>query len=139
MMVTSLLIGFCSLFFMMGHGLLVFYKSKTDPTMSLRNLFFPWPTQGRLVAFLCLSLSVTSLFFVLYWPSDLHYPVLLKEWKILITLAICPMTIYVISLIRRIHKTSGGLSYIHTPATKAEWSLPLLLVPLLTILYFFFK
>jgi hypothetical protein len=133
-MVTSLLIGLCCLFFIMGHSTLLYFRGKESSSMPLKDLFFPRPQRGKLVSFLCIGLSMVSLFWLVKTPCDLHYPISLSTWKILLIMVIFPSALYVLYLLRRIRRGSKGLLFFPSDAARSEWSLPLIIAAFISFL-----
>ena len=127
MMVTSLLIGFGCVFFILGHSTLLFFKGKELPVMPIGKAIFPWPKKGKFVSVLCLGLSVASIFLIFSLPPENQSSASSSAWKILSVFVVFPSVIYANYLARRIRKQPEGLSYFPSDATRQEWSLPIVI------------
>lgn len=127
MMVTSLLIGFGCVFFILGHSTLLFFKGKELPVMPIGKAIFPWPKKGKFVSVLCLGLSVASIFLIFSLPPETQSSASSSAWKILSIFAVFPSVIYASYLAKRIRKQPEGLLYFPSEATRQEWSLPIVI------------
>lgn len=138
-MVTSFLIGLGSLFFMLGHSTLLFFKSKELILMPLKNAIFPYPKQGKTVSFLCLALSVMAFVIAILLPNDLRSSSWRSSLVILSTFCVVPCGIYLVYCFKRIRRDSNGFVFLPSDATKLEWSLPLLISAFVNILFWIFR
>lgn len=134
-MVTSLLIGFGCMFFILGHSTLLFFKSKELPSMPIGEAIFPWPKKGKFVSVLCLGLSAASFFMMFSLPSEIQS----SAWKIFFIFAVFPSVIYTSYVVKRIRKQPEGLLYFPSDATRQEWSLPLIISVFVSALFWIFK
>ncbi|HYP84609.1 hypothetical protein [Variovorax sp.] len=138
-MVTSLLIGFGCVFFILGHSTLLFFKSKELSVMPIQKAIFPWPKKGKFVSVLCLGLSAASIFLIFSLPPDNQYLTPSSAWKILSILAVFPSVIYISYLVKRIRKQPEGLLYFPSDAARHEWSLPIIVSVFISFLLWIFK
>jgi hypothetical protein len=138
-MVTSLLIGFGFVFFLLGHSTLLFFKGKESPVMPIREAIFPWPKKGKLVSVLCLGLSVGSVFLIFSLPPDNQSSASSSAWKILSVFVVFPSVIYANYLAKRIRKRPEGLSYFPSNATRQEWSLPVIISVFVSAVFWILK
>ena len=138
-MVTSLLIGFGCVFFILGHSTLLFFKSKELSVMPIQEAIFPWPKKGKVVSVFCLGLSVASICLIFSLPPENQYLASSSAWKILSILAVFPSVIYTSYLVKRIRKQPEGLLYFPSDAARQEWSLPIIVSVFISFLLWIFK
>jgi hypothetical protein len=131
-MVTSLLIGFSCVFFILGHSTLLFFKSKELSAMPIREAILPWPKQGKFVSVLCLVVSVASIFLMFYLPPENESSPSSSAWKILSIFVLFPSAIYANYLATR-------LVYCPTDPTPQEWSLPIAISVFVSVIFWIFK
>lgn len=138
-MVTSLLIGFGCVFFILGHSTLLFFKGKELSVMPIGEAIFPWPKKGKFVAVLCLGLSVGSIFLIFSLPPENQSSASSSAWKILSVFFVFPSVIYANYLARRIRKQPEGLSYFQSDATRQEWALPIIISVFVSAIFWILK
>lgn len=123
---TAVLLGFGCIFFVMGHSILLFYKSENVSSMPLVTMLFPWPRKGRIGSFFGFLMALACLALMFILPSDIRSGSILSTLKILIILVLFPIVMHVSYLIRRVRKTAKGLYYFPSEATRTEWAVPFL-------------
>lgn len=136
-MITSLLIGFGCVFFILGHSTLLFFKGKELPVMPIGEAIFPWPKKGKFVSVLCLGLSLVSIFLIFYLPPETQYSS--SAWKIFSLFSVFPSIIYAGYLAKRVRKKPEGLLYFPSDATRQEWSLPIIVAVFVSALLWILK
>ncbi len=71
-MISCLLIGFTSLFFILGHSTLLYFREKDSERIPIADVIFPWPKNGKFASILCLALSFASFVLMLSLGLDLN-------------------------------------------------------------------
>jgi hypothetical protein len=138
-MVFSLLLGLASLFFVLGHSTLLFFRSKEVATIPLKGVFLPWPKSGKTV-------SLFSLFVSLFWIGCLIYFAITSRfdsngvsWKVVFAFVIVPIFFYGNYIFWRLRFRDNEVIFVCNETSKLEWIIPMLLAPVVSFGYWIFK
>ena len=123
-MISCLLIGFTSLFFILGHSTLLYFREKDSERIPIADVIFPWPKNGKFVSILCLALSFASFVLMLTLDLDLNNEKKFVHWKIITILVFFPIGFYLNYLYKRINKNSEGSLCFICSVGQEEWRFP---------------
>ena len=123
-MAAALFIGFACLFFIMGHGTLLYFRMKEADVIPAKDLVLPWPKNGKFVSYLCISLSALCLGTLSLIPFDFNLRLSqVRELFVVTTLA--PLAWYGLYIWRRLHNESGTIVFRSVDTVYWEWAIPL--------------
>lgn len=137
-MVTALLFGFSCLFFIMAHSTLILYKSKDSGIISVKELIFPWPQNGKFVSLICLVLSLVFLGVAIKIPSDFKLNSM-AMWRIIISTIVVPTVIYVNYISKRISMGTDGIFFNASAPTKNDWAMPMFVIVVVSFVFLAFE
>jgi hypothetical protein len=138
-MVSLFLFGIFTLFLIMAHSTLLFFKGKEDYIISMKDFFFPWPSSGKLVSILCMVICLLCLWLLFILPFDLSLSSV-DSWKILMIMIVFPGVIYMNYLIRRLRIDHGKIFFHYSDITHKEAQVPIFLsVGISFFLWLFFS
>jgi hypothetical protein len=138
-MAVTALLGFATIFLILGHSTLLYFKSVDGEELPLREMIFPWPKSGKLVSVLCLIIS--GIFMMVFWGKVKSIEDFYSEGaiRILIALVGVPTIMYMGFLKARLLRRNGHLVFSSKAVRKMEWSLPILAVAGISLYLFFFN
>ncbi len=136
--VIFLLFGLGCVFFIVGHSLLLHFKTKDSAEVPLSDALLPWPKNGRFVSLLCFSLSFLMLS-SLPWFFPVRSGASAGAWKILFIFIIFPVGSYAYFFARRIRRTSEGLVFVSPRPGDNDWKIPLIIVIAVNASYYILK
>jgi hypothetical protein len=138
-MVFSLLFGLASLFFVLGHSTLLFFRAKEVATISLKGLILPWPKSGKFVSLLSLFVSLCCTGNLIYFAITSRLDSNGVSWRVVFALAIVPIFFYGNYIFCRLRFRENEVIFVCKESNKLEWIVPMLLAPVVSLGYWIFK
>ena len=137
-MISCLLIGFTSLFFVLGHSTLLYFREKELQIIPITDVIFPWPKNGKFVSVLCLTLSFATFVLMLSLGLDINTGIIFLNWKILFILVFFPIGFYLNYLYRRINKNLEGKFYFVSAVNQDDWRFPIFFSVCISFIFWIF-
>lgn len=129
----SLLIGLSSMFFVLGHSSLLYFKVKEDGEIPIFSVFLPYPKSGKFVSFLSIFVSFVFLIsFCFLLSVDDSFDGF--NLKVFVVFCVFPLFAYCRYIMRGIKKKNGFLFF---SEPKSEWREIMALSAVISFLSYF--